>query len=200
MKSYPSALLILPLALMLLASGCASMQTPEVHTWRDPQFNPTPANKFALTDRPNASPVDVQLGKLVVAELQAQGFQLVPYDQADYLLTYVFENTVEEDGYHPVMVGQPMMAPPQTTEQIGNPTLQSGMVQTVVVTPNVYPVKDIRLFLYTNPKTHGGHFELAWQGSISQGKSVPPKNEPALIKTLLGCLGKNQDGPVKLSP
>jgi hypothetical protein len=194
------ALLVLPLALGWLTSGCASMQTPEVHAWRDPQYNPTPANKFALTERPNASPVDAQLGNLVVAELQAEGFQLVPYDQADYLLTYVFENTVEEDGYHPVFSAQPMMAPPQTTDQIGNPSLQSGMVQTVVVTPNLYPVKDIRFYLYTNPKTNGGRFQLAWQGSISQGKSVPAKNEPALIKTLLGCLGKEQDGPVKLSP
>lgn len=178
------------------------MQTPEVHTWRDPQFNPSPANKFALTDRRNPSPTDAKLGQLVVAELQAQGFQLVPAEQADYLLTYVLENNTEEDYHHPVVTAQPMMTPPQTTEQIGNPYLGEGgmTAQPVVVTPNIYQVKDIRLYLYTNPKTHGGHFQLAWQGSISQGKAVPEKNEPALIKTLLGCLGKDHDGPVKLSP
>lgn len=69
----------------------------------------------------------------------------------------------------------------------------------VTVRPNIYPTKDIRLYLYTNPKTHGGSFELAWQGAISQGKSVPAGNEPALVKTLLGYLGKNQNGPVQLT-
>lgn len=204
MKTNPFALLISSLVLALLPSGCATMQKPVVNTWRDPQFTPSPASTLALTDRPKPNAADARLGQLLVAELHKEGFNLVPADRADFLMTYVLENNQEERFDYSQRDVTPMMPvpPPQSTAQMNQYPGAQGLpgAQQVVVAPEIYSVRDIRLYVYTNPKTHSGDFRLAWQGSITQGNSVPEKNESALLKTLLGYLGKDENGQVPLSP
>jgi len=61
-----------------------------------------------------------------------------------------------------------------------------------------YRTKEIWLYLYTNPKKSGGGLQLAWQGTIAVGDSPSQERELAMLKTLLGYLGKDQNGQVEL--
>ena len=76
-----SALLALPLICVLVATGCASSQ-PVVNTWRNPAFSPTPTNTIALKLHENPQPGDAETGQLLQAELQREGFALVPEERA----------------------------------------------------------------------------------------------------------------------
>ncbi len=177
------------------------MTKPEINTWRDLDYTPSSASKLALTDRPNPSAEDAALGKLLVADLTQRGFNLVPTEQADFLLTYVLDENLETDYGNLNILPNPTR-PPQTTGQIYDPIRNTGPVNPVTaeVRPAVYRTRYIRLYLYTNPKTHDGKFTLAWQGSIAQGDSVPAGHEALLLKTLLNYFGTDKNGPVKLSP
>ena len=76
--------LLLPLLVILLA-GCASKH-PTIGAWRSTGFSPARTDKIALTLRPNPGAEDEELGRLLTAEFQRQGFNLVPQAEADYTL------------------------------------------------------------------------------------------------------------------
>jgi hypothetical protein len=189
--------------LAFLATGCAT-QRPRVDTWRNPQYSPTPADKIALTDRPNPRPQDATLGRLLVAELQRKSFALVPSEQADYLLTYVVSVSCNEEHRHvsttvvsaPSQVAWDNTTMPQATPQAWN----SSVPPTVYVNPVIYRSRDLRLYLYTNPKTHSGNFQMVWQGNINTELTASPERDSVRIRTLLGYFGKDQNGRVDLAP
>src|SRR5882757_5961632 len=110
----------LPLILAFLSAGCAT-QRPLVQTWRDPQFSPTPTDKIALTDRHDPSPQEEALSRLLVTELQSEGFVITSPDQADYLINGIFDETTERQrvishsAYNPAMNHWPPT--PQTDAQ-----------------------------------------------------------------------------------
>jgi len=197
-------LLCLSLAMAGLLAGCATKR-PQVETWRNPQFSPSRTTKLALTERPNPSPHDATLGRLLVAELQRGGYAVVPPDQADYLLTYVVADSIDAD-YRSGAHVSVMSAPAQTSygssygyyTPIGGPG--RSVPATIYADPVIYHTRDLRLCLYTNPKTHAGNFQMAWQGSIAAGLSEAPDRDTVLIRTLLGYLGKEQNGRVDLAP
>jgi hypothetical protein len=60
-------------------------------------------------------------------------------------------------------------------------------------------VPDISLYLYTNPQKTADGLNVVWRGTIDAGKSLPPDQEPFLIRTLLGYFGQAHDGPVRLA-
>lgn len=192
------ALLWLPPTLAILSAGCASHH-PMVNTWSNAQFSPTRADKMGLTLRPNPSPEDAELGRLLVAELKLEGFDLVPIEKADYLLTYVLEDnwTVDEQN----RITTSVVPPPQTTQQMFLPPqaqTPSAPISTVS-TPIVFHSKGIRLYLYTNPQTRPGGLQIAWQGYIDAGNTVSAERETVLIRTLLGCFGQEQHRRVDLA-
>lgn len=204
----------LPLALALISTGCATSKPPMVDTWRNPKFFPTPADKIALTDHPVPGPQDAALHRLMVDELQREGFSVVSSDQADYLLAYVLDEAVQiqqvahiHPQYNPMM--QPGPLTPQTDAQYG--ATSRDLVTHNWTGPPPAPLPDrvdtfrftsdyIRLLLYTNPQTHAGDFQLVWQGNIDVDQPVSAEREQLLLKTLLGYFGKSQNGRVNLSP
>jgi len=190
--------LLLP-ALAILAAGCASSQ-PTVSTWNNAPFAPTRADKIGLTLRPNPSPADAELGRLLVAELKREGFDLVPIEQADYLLAYALEDErVEVDNYRTAPPAT--MGPPQTTTQIlSPPQMQTygGPAPGIAAPPFVFHNQGIQLYLYTNPHTRPGGLQVAWQGYISAGQTISAERELILIQTLLGYWGQEHHGPVSL--
>ena len=195
MKFSPSlALLALSLISALLSTGCASNQTT-VNTWRNPAFSPTPTNTIALTLHEAAKPDDAAMGQLLQAELQREGFALVPAERADYLLSYmVSDNQVE----HHWMESNPapMEQPPAFVDgQMGTPP---GGQPTQREETTVIQTRDIRLFLYTNPKTNPAGLQLVWQGTITVEKAHPPGDEQLLFKTLLHYFGADENGAVKV--
>jgi hypothetical protein len=196
MKTYRlPALFCLPLMTVVLLAGCATKH-PSVDTWRNPQFAPTPTNTFALTLRPNPTKEDAALGRMVVDELQRDGFSLVPVERADYLLTYVVSKTTEEHLWVDHTPPAAMLASAQTTGQIIMQSSLSGSVNEVRISH--YLAKDIQLFLYTNPKTNPAGFQLIWQGTINLDNYASPERELTLLKTLLQYFGKDKNGPVDL--
>jgi hypothetical protein len=191
----------LPLTLAFLSAGCAT-QRPLVNTWRDPQFSPTPADKIALTDRPNPSAQDAAMDRLLVTELQREGFTLTSSDQADYLITYVLDEANEERKVVNGSYSDPMSDGPPTpqTDAQGFAMSYQPIPPPERVTTYSFTSKSILLHLYTNPKTQAGKFQMVWQGDISVNQSVPAGHEQVLFRTLLGYFGKNQNGPVNLAP
>ena len=192
-------LFCLSLTLAGVWTGCAT-QRPEVGAWRNPQFSPSRTDKLALTDRPNPSPHDATLGRLLVAELQRGGYALVPPDQADYLLTYVVADNVDFD-YSQAHVSV-MSGPSPSSRGNFSPLGGAGpsVPATAYVSPVMYHTRDLRLYLYTNPKTHAGNLQLAWQGNIAADLSESPDRDTVLIRTLLGYLGKEYSGRADLAP
>lgn len=204
----------LPLALALFSTGCATSKPPMVDTWRNSQFSPTPADKIALTDQPNPGPQDAAIRQLLIDELQREGFPVVSSDQADYLLACVLDEAVETQQivhvypeYNPMM--QPGPLTPQTDSQVGGIYKDRATQQWFNPLPSPPPdrvvtfrftSKFIRLYLYTNPKTHAGNFQLVWQGNIDVNQPVSAGREQLLLKTLLGYFGKNHNGRVNLAP
>ena len=141
---------------------------------------------------------------MVLAELQQSGFALVPDAEADYLMTYVFsENTEEHVWKEPRPAVDLMKTPsvpltPQTTSQIFEQSLRSQPTGNVFRTSD-YHYKDIRLFLYTNPKRSADGMQLVWQGTITVGNSTSPERELTMLKTLLNYLGKDYNGRVEVT-
>ena len=196
----PALLGLIPTLVILLA-GCATHH-PMVSTWPESQFSPTRADKIALTLRPQASPEDAELGRLLVDELNREGFHLVPIEKADYLMACGFTDELVEDQGHWVTTTTPA-APPQTTAQIftqPQPMLINGSTPASGVRqPVVFRSRGIWLFLYTNPKTNPGGLRIAWQGYITTGQIVTGERETLLLRTLLGYFGQEQHGPVNLN-
>ena len=191
-------LLAWPVICALASFGCASNQ-PTVNTWRNPAFSPTPTNSIALKMHEAAKPEDAALGQVLLAELQREGFNLVPEERAEYLLSYmVSENQVE---HHWVQSSPaPMESPPAFVA--GQPGTGPGAAynynqeeKTAVV-----ETRDIRLFLYTNPKTNPAGLQLVWQGTITVNQDHPPGDEQILFKALLHYFGGDENGSVKLVP
>jgi len=105
---------------------------------------------------------------MLIAELKREGFHVVPLDKADYLFACAAEGS--------------------------DPTLSPATASSAVVFHN----RGIRLCLYSNPQTHPGRLNLAWQGYIAAGPNTSAEGEMALIRTLLGYFGRDQHGPVNL--
>lgn len=197
---------LLPLALAIFLAGCASKH-PTVGAWRGTGFSPARTDKIALTLRPNPGAEDAELGRLLTAELQRQGFNLVPQAEADYTLAYAVEDdsTATYVPRHDVAVA----APPQTSQYIISSANQAqpgfsrpppGFTPASSIGPRtyVYHNKGLRLYLYTNPKTHPGGLQIAWSGCIEAGERVSAEREPLLIKKLLGYFGQDYHGTVNL--
>lgn len=182
----------LPPALVILLTGCATHQ-PVISTWRDSQVTPTRADKIALTIQPQPSPEDAELGRLLAAELKREGFNLVPVEQADYLMAYAWEDELVDQG-RSITTTTPA-APPQTTAQAMGQAVPTVPAR-VASQPVVYRDRGIRLFLYNNSKTHPGGLRIVWQGYIAAGHTTSAAGKTALLKTLLGYLGQEYHGTV----
>ncbi|HZI31529.1 MAG TPA: hypothetical protein VFF11_04260, partial [Candidatus Binatia bacterium] len=141
-------------------------------------------------------------------------FSIVPPGQADYLLAYVLDKADKEQqvayvhpAYNPMMNPGPLT--PQTDAQMSGAyqstgvrqwnELQAAPLPDRVVTYH-FTSKYIRLLLYTNPKTHDGNFQLVWQGNIDVNHGTSAAQEQALLKTLLGYFGRQQNGRVTPGP
>ncbi len=188
-------LLLFPglLICLLISTGCASVK-PVVNTWGNPTFSPTPTNSIALKMMANARPEDAETGRLLAAELKREGFVMAPEAQADYLLSYVVSGNLEQHVLSNTLSGQ---TPTQETSQTvnGPATLYvySGVEKSYQL-----QVRDIRLFLYSNPATNRKGLQLAWQGTITIGKDNSVKSVQALLRTLLHYFGKIENDKVDL--
>ena len=158
-------------------------------------FSPTPTNSIALKmSIANARPEEAETGRLLAAELKREGFVVVPEEQADYLLSYVVSGNLEQHILSNTLSGQ---SPTQETSQTvnGPATLYvySGVEKSYQI-----QVRDIRLFLYTNPATNPRGLQLVWQGTITIGKDNSVQGEQALLRTLLHYFGKIENDKVDL--
>jgi hypothetical protein len=197
---------LLPLlSLAILLAGCAS-DHPTVGARRGAGFSPTPTDKIALTLMRNPSDEDAELGRLLTAELKREGFNLVPPAEADYTLAYA----VEDDSVASYVPARNFVVPNpaertevKVIEQTG-PEFAGFVPPPLGPTPSappevvVYHTKGIRLYLYSNPKTHSGKFEVAWSGCIDAGEKITANRAPRLIQTLLGYFGQDYRGRVNL--
>jgi hypothetical protein len=205
MKISRLFLLLLPiLAVGLLASGCASSK-PQISAWRNADFSPSSTNKLALTLRPHPSPEDARLGEMLVAELERKGFKLVPSEQADYLLTYALDQVTDTVVCQDPLLNTWQQTPPaqssrQMNEQIQFPRVHAQTLQGNGLKTVSYLSRNIRLYLYTNPKTHEGCFQVAWQGNIDIDQHASEENELLSLKALLAYFGTDHNGPVQLPP
>ena len=148
--------------LAFLSAGSATQAT-SVHTWRNPDFSPTAADTIALTEHPNPSAQDQALQQLLTTTLQQDGFKMTSPAQADYLLAFVLDEATQQQQQIVYRHDdQPVGAPftPQRDSQVGMMSSYSAQVPDHVVTFRC-TTKFIRLYLYTNPKTHAGNFQLA---------------------------------------
>ena len=205
MKLYLYSLTLISAILLI---GCVSNH-PTVGAWRGAGFSPVRTDKIALTLRPNPNHEDAELSRVLTTELKCEGFNLVPLEEADYTLAYVVEDDSVEN-YVPTPQFT-VSTPPQTTKEITGPPNQigssyqtpTGMVPSGYQQPQsqmliVYHDKGIRLYLYTNPKTHPGGLRVAWSGCIEAGEKVSVEREPLLIQALLGHFGQDYNGHVSL--
>ena len=182
----------------LFSTGCASTQ-PTVNTWRNPAFSPTPASTIALKLHEGATPKDAETGQLLQAELQSEGFKLVSEEKADYLLSYMVTDNQVEKSWMENNSAPAMQQPAYVQGQIGmTPSETYGNSQ--VERTAVVRTCDIRLFLYTNPKTNPAGLQMVWQGTLTLGKDPAPGDEQVLFKTLLHYFGGDENGAVKLTP
>ena len=174
-----------------------------VSTWRDSALTPTRSDKIALMLQHNPRPETAALGRLLTAELKREGFNLVPVEQADYLMAYTLEDELVDQGRSITTITP--ASPPQTTAQvmaqpiIGHSATEPTIPARVVSEPVVYRNRGIRLLLYNNPQTHPGSFQIVWQGYIAASGTTSAERETALIKTLLGYLSQEQHGSVNLA-
>ncbi len=189
------------LAVAWISAGCASKR-PMVSAWQDPQFAPTKANTIAFTEQGGASPDVVALNQALKDELQREGFHLVSAAQADYLLAGILD---QETKVEPVDQIRPF-EPYSPISSVGTVGLHGYPAYVVTDAPinrlpkNNYKTTSpfIRLYLYTNPKTHNGRFQQVWQGSIDAKNFASVNNRQALLKALLMFLGKEHNGRVDL--
>jgi hypothetical protein len=198
---------LLPTFLALLLTGCASNH-PMMGARCGTGFSPTRTDKIALTLRPNPSTKDAELGRVLTAELKREGFNLVPQAEADYTLSYAVEDDSTET-YVPqrdFVVATPRqtaqeLAASATPPPPGFSRPPPGFTPASFIGPTVvvYHNKGIRLYLYTNPKTHPGGLEMAWSGCIEAGDRVSAKREPLLIEALLTHFGQDYIGSVNLN-
>lgn len=195
------------LALALFSTGCATTpKRPEVNTWGDAQFTPTPKNTLALSAQLHPSVENAALSQLLTNEMQRAGFTFVPAAKADFLLAAVLNDVTTEQPYLRPNPAPAMLANPQSTQQIINgrggyyaPTFTS-QTTTVPVGTFVFHSQQISLYLYTNPQKSGDGLKMVWQGTIDAGKASTEDRERILIRTLLGYFGKVHGGEVDLVP
>lgn len=187
--------------LTILSAGCASNRVL-VSTRHDAHFSPTPADKISMALRPNPSAEDAALGSVLLAELARENFNIVTNVDADYVLAYLVEDDSTEN-YVPAR-DYAISAPSQTSKDIiasglpappGFTRAPSGFAPSAGATIIVYHNKGIRLYLYANPKKYPG-LQIAWEGCIEAGESIPAEREAVLIRTLLGYFGQDYIGRV----
>ena len=155
-----------------------------------------------MTDRPNPTPEDAELGRILLAEMQREGFTFVPATRADYLLTYMTDNTTEKQlnmrtlPQESMLSGRPLT--PQNNLQIAE---AANTPQSMVTTINTFTFhsKQLSLYLYTNPQKQIGGLKMVWQGTIDAGSSLTEDRELILIRNLLGYFGKNHQGAISLA-
>jgi hypothetical protein len=192
----------------ILSAGCATNNGVIVSARHDAHFSPTRTDKISMALRPNPSAEDAALGSILQAELKSEGFDIVTNADADYALACLVEDdSTVETYWHHELVASPnpyvVTLPPQTTgdrivqDLTGQRQREFGETVTVPVAVTVQR-KGIRLYLYTNPKTHPGGLQIAWQGCIEAGKTIPAGRELVLIRTLLGYFGQDYVGRVTL--
>jgi len=188
MKTW-SLLTLLSAVCLILSTGCASNLAPTVSTWRNPGFSPSRTSPITFKTNVNAFSEDVAAGHILADELQQEGFKLVSEDQSDYLLSFVISQNLEEHTYTVY----------HTVQNSTQPTRETGGI---VTTPTysydtqqnsyAFPTRDIRLFLYTNPKTNPAGLQLAWQGTLTLYKKTTPETQQELFKTLLQSFGADK--------
>lgn len=205
MKSKSSCLFPLLLFVVWWSTGCASKQA-YVIARLDPQYSPTSSNKLALARQNQPRSEEQELSRALVAELERQGFQIVPQAEADYTLACWIENdwrtqktivrTVE-----PGLVlrgGVPTQMPlaPGSPTQFYHHQLHHHQVARVV--DEQVPAQGIRLRLYPRESPQAGRFQPAWDGYIDGGSKISLKRQPILLKTLLGYFGRDFNGRATL--
>ncbi len=194
----------------VILAGCATNH-PAVTASRVDRFSPARSDKIALTlrDWPAA---DVELGRILTAELERGGFHLVPLAEADYVLTYGVED-VEEIAYRPT---EPVFlsGPPQTTqgvldqrpfspqtenERLLNMNHSQTFSEPLPPTKVVFVKEKIRLDLFTNLRPGEGGPQTVWSGRIDAGEKISLTRAPQLIHALLGYFGKDYSGQAELA-
>ena len=196
MKNYSQFVVLSLFVITMLSVGCATKR-PMVSAGRYSQLSVTPTNTIALTTKVKPGRADTELNRILVAELQREGFNVVSYEIADYILAYTFEDEWTENHQQSVTARQ--MPASQTTTQLMSGSQPTDTPSAIADTSFTSQTQGIRLVLYTNPKTHPGGLQIAWQGCIDPGKNISSQNEPALIRTLLGYFGRDYNGPVNLA-
>ena len=205
--------LFVSLALVTLFTGCAT--APKgilITTQRDPDFLPTRTNTISMTLRPNPSPEDAALGSVLMAELASEHFNIVTNADADYTMTYLIEDDSTAYISEHYEVNPVLAPPPQNNAQMDGQAMTYGgpvpaqsyspngvYAATLVNTPLVFTDKGIRLYLYSNPKTHPGGLQIAWQGYIGGGRTITAERIPFLVKILLGYFGQDYTGRIDLT-
>lgn len=187
------------LAVVLFGAGCATSKPPMVDTWCNPQFSPKRTDKIALTDQPDPTSQTKALVNVLVDELQREGFHMVSPDRADYLLACVMDQEVEAQPVVHTFVDYASLPHSQSDYQV-TPSHEYVSIEQKQVGTFRFTQGSIRLLLYTNPKTHHGDFQVAWQGNIDVNHSTSREQEQILLKTLLGYFGQLKNAPVVSAP
>lgn len=130
---------------------------------------------------------------------------MVSPNQADYLIAVVLDvaDKKQQDlqyHYHcnPMLYGEPLT--PQTSQQIATLSYEQPILSPDHEITYHFIKRYIRLYLYTNPKTHAGNLQVVWQGNIEMKPSGPAASEKVLLKTLLNYFGKDHSGRVNPAP
>ncbi len=198
--------LVILVALML--TGCAS-KSAYVIARRDSQYTHASTDKIALANQNQAGPEEQELARALVAELERQGFRIVPQNDADYTLTVTIEDdwrtrkTIVRNVEPALGLGVPG---PQTAS--GMPVAETPGIyhrhntpyqyQTARVVDEQVPAQGIRLRLYSRASIRAGRLQTAWDGYIDGGPRVSPEQQPVLLRTLLAQFGRDFSGRVPL--
>jgi hypothetical protein len=188
-------------------TGCVSKQA-YVIARLDPQYSPTSSSRIALVHQNQPRPEDQDLGRALVAELERQGFQIVPQEAADYTLACWIENDwrtrktivqTSEPGLG--LRGETLthMPPAAYSSPGGSFThYHATPYQTTRVVDEQVPAQGIRLRLYPRANSRAASLQPAWDGYIDGGPKVSAERQPILLKTLLSYFGRDFTGPAPL--
>lgn len=196
--------LLLSLALLpFLTSACSSSKA-YVTARSQPQSSFTPASRIAVA--PHAAPrrEEQVLQQALQLELSRQGFQVVPADQADFILTYWIEEAWKpgKQVIYPVDDWPASLPPPL-------PPILAGAPAGIAYSPHYEPaprivdapfnVQGIRLKLFPAHGTGADQLRPAWEGYIEGGAIVRAKREAVLLRTLFQYFGRNFEGRARFA-
>jgi hypothetical protein len=192
-------------ALLVLSAGCTTHLADIVARRGSPPL-PSNGRNVALMTSVQARPQDGPLQRVVVAELERNGYHIVTQPEADYtLVCYVEDNWLTQLGPS-AWLDLPSSSPSITVlpadrkvvaekrETHYDPYLTSNYCPKEKV-----PKQGVRLRFYSSPSLQAGRFETAWEGYIEAGLTLRPEREPLLVKTLLTFFGRDYVGRVKLT-